>query len=83
MWPGPEAEHSGPCQIVYSEKGSHMKVKVIRIAAALGVVTALATAAVPAASAAKNLGGTVSPPWATYCIDDFGSCAPTPGPVAL
>jgi hypothetical protein len=60
-----------------------MKVKVFRIAAALGVVTALATAAVPAASAAKGSGGIVSPPWATYCIDDFGSCAPAPGPFAL
>jgi hypothetical protein len=65
-----------------------MKVKVFRIAAALGVVTALGTAAVPAASAARGSGGIVSggivsPPWATYCVDDFGSCAPAPGPFAL
>jgi hypothetical protein len=61
-----------------------MKSKLVRIAAVLGVVSALATAAAPAGAAVKKGGTGVEPPWGQFCTNSYGvMCIPTPGPFAL
>ena len=61
-----------------------MKSKLVRIAAVLGVVSALATAAAPAGAATRSGGFSVEPPWSQFCADSYGvMCVPNPGPFAL
>jgi hypothetical protein len=82
LWPGPDPEHPGRVNRLL--KGVTMKSKLVRIAAVLGVVSALATAAAPAGAATKRGSIAVEPPWSQFCADSYGvMCVPTPGPLAL
>jgi hypothetical protein len=60
-----------------------MKSKLVRIAAVLGVFSALATVTAPA-GAATTSGAFAEPPWSQFCADSYGAmCVPNPGPFAL
>jgi hypothetical protein len=81
---GPDPTPSILAESIESRKGSTMKSKLVRIAAVLGVVSALATAAAPAGAAVKKGGTGVEPPWGQFCTNSYGvMCIPTPGPFAL
>jgi hypothetical protein len=57
-----------------------VKSKLVRIAAVMAVISAVATAAAPIGAAATKAGSGGEPPIAVFCVDDFGGCAPTPAP---